>query len=189
MGEALTRLTRCLYGRERINTYKYVRIVELEEQKSTDLTERQGNRGSTNEPDASLTVLREGRSDTQGPNEQPRDVTLLQGDTARFEWRVDLKDNSYKYDSLVKPVGHTEQREGRHTATRNLRCWSDDDIDGPGQTPRESTPWRGLTDSPVSQHNLWYSKEVRQQCDTPVGAYDGGANSCVTHRRECMMGG
>jgi len=73
----------------RINTYKYVGTVDLEK---LDLNERQGHEGS---------------SDTQGLNEQPRDVTLLQDNTARFDWRVDLKDNSYKYDSLVEPVEHT----------------------------------------------------------------------------------
>jgi len=47
-----------------------------------------------------------------GPDAQPRDVSMLQGDDpARFDWRVDLKDNSYKYDSLGEPVG-TPNREG-----------------------------------------------------------------------------
>jgi len=128
-------------------------------------------------------------SDTRGPNEQPSDVTLLQGDnTARFDWRVDLKDNNYKYDRLVEPMGHTQERGGgrtshKTTATLNLqlirllRCWSDDTIDRPSHTPRESTPWRGQTDSPVLHHNLWDKEGVRPQCDTPVTVYDGGGSS------------
>jgi len=165
------------------------------EQERADLTERQGNGGSTDEPDTSSTGPREAKSDTQGPNEQLRDVTLLQGDnTAMFDWRVDLQDNNYKYDRLVEPVGHTEQRGGRRTphsttATLNLqpirllRCWSDDGIDRPSQTPRESTPWRGKTDSPVSHHNLWN----REGCDpsvTPRSLYmTMGGHPYRRHRR------
>jgi len=79
----------------RINTYKYVRLGELGGKERADPTERQSNGGSTDEPDTSFTGPREEKSDIQGPNEQPCDVTLLQGDnTARFDWRVDLKDNS-----------------------------------------------------------------------------------------------
>jgi len=112
-------------------------------------------------------------SDTRGFNEQPSDVTLLQGDhTARFDGRVNLKDNNYKYDRLVEPVGHTEEKGGiptshKTTATLNLQpirllqCWSDDAIDRPSHTPRESTPWQGHTDSPVSHHNLWDREGVR----------------------------
>jgi len=165
----------------RINTYKYVRIVDLEEPASDDLTERQDEGGSTNKH---YTVLSERSSDTQGLNEQPRDVTVGQEDTARFDWRVDLKDNSYKYDSLVEPCLVESERQA---ATRDLRCWSDDDRAAPGQTPRESTPWRGRIDCPVSHHNLWDREEVQLQCDTPGMQVTVGPGA--TSRRECMMGG
>jgi len=39
----------------KINTYKYVRLVELMGQERADLPERQGNGGSTDEPDTSST--------------------------------------------------------------------------------------------------------------------------------------
>jgi len=96
----------------RINIYKYVRLVELEEHERADLTERQGNGGSTDEPDPSSAGPREAKSNSQGPNEQPRDVTVLQrNNAAKFDWRVDLKDNHYRYDRLVEPV-QTPNREG-----------------------------------------------------------------------------
>jgi len=84
-----------------------------------DLTECQVNGESTDEAGTLPTWPRKVTSDTHGPNEQPSDLTLFQGDnTVRFNWRVDLKDNNYKYDRLVEPVGHTEQRGQRHTSLR-----------------------------------------------------------------------
>jgi len=151
-----------------MNTYKFVRIVDLEEPSSDVLTERQDAGESTNK------ALSYRSSDTQGLNEQPRDVTLPKEDTARFYWRVNLQDNSYKYDRLVEPCWG--ESEGQ-AATRDLRRWSDDQ-------PRESMPGRGLTDGPVSHNNLWDRKEVRPWCDIPVGAGDsGGKPRCDTSSR------
>jgi len=130
--------------------------------------------------------------DANGPDAQLRGASPPHGDQPeRFDWRVDLRDSTYKYDRLVEPVGPAEQRVGRDTpfittATLNLqpirllRCWSDETLGSRGghdkesQAPRESTPWRGQTDSPVSHHNSWDRAEVRPQCDTPVSVYDGG---------------
>jgi len=90
----------------RMNTYKFVRIVNLEK---LNLNERQGYERSIEKTNIACTVLSEGSSDTQELTEQPRDDTRRQEDTARFDWRVDLKDSSYRYDSLVETVGHTGQ--------------------------------------------------------------------------------
>jgi len=69
-----------------------------------DLTERQGNGGSTDEAETLPTWPREATSDTHGPNEQPSGVPLPQRDnTPEFNWRVNHKDNilsrinTYKY--------------------------------------------------------------------------------------------
>jgi len=73
----------------RINTCKYVRLVEHVEQteERRNLTERQGNGRSTGEADMLPTWPKEATSDTHGPNEQPSDVTLLKGDnTGRYNW-------------------------------------------------------------------------------------------------------
>jgi len=116
------------------------------------------NPGGHRESGAQPTPLGE-TTGTLGPDEQPSDFTLLQGDhTARFDWRVDLRDNTYKYDRLMEPVGPAEQSVGSDTAVRtnatlNLqpirltRCWSDDTLgsrrghDRQSHAPRESTPW------------------------------------------------
>jgi len=51
------------------------------------------------ESGAQPTPLRE-TSGAHGPDEHPSVGPLFQGDTAvRFDWRVDLKDNTYKYDT------------------------------------------------------------------------------------------
>jgi len=181
----------------RINTYKFVRLADLEEHERTDMTECQGEGRGTNEPDPSSTGLSEAKLNTQLPNEQPRDVTSLQGESpVKFDWRVDLKDNSYRYDSLVEPVGHTEQQGRRHTATQNLRCWSDVGIDKtrpdqsrPDQTPRESTPWRGITDSPVSHHNLGTERRCDRRMTPQLVHVTVEIRTGATRRRECMMGG
>jgi len=105
------------------------------------LNECQVNWGSADETDASLTRLTETKqpsgpsvtdtadehresgaqptplgetTGTLGPDEQPSDVTLFQGDhTARFDWRVDLRDNTYKYDRLMEPAGPAERLQNR----------------------------------------------------------------------------
>jgi len=92
----------------RINTYKYVKLVELvaHTEESAALTEPPGNGGATDEADTLPTWPRVAMADTQGPNEPPGNVPLPQRDnTAGFDWRVDLKDNNYKYDRLVEPGG------------------------------------------------------------------------------------
>jgi len=55
-----------------------------------------------------------------GLDAQPRrDVSTPQGDNpTRFDWRVDLRDNTYKYERLVEPVGSAEQARGRDTPFR-----------------------------------------------------------------------
>jgi len=126
------------------------------------------------------TVLNE---DTQGLSEPLRDITLPKEGTATFDWRVDLRDHSLRYDSLVEPMGHTGQRGRGQAVTRELRCWPDDDRTAPVQKQRESTPWRGQIDSPVSHHNLW-DREGVTRCDTPGGAGDsGGQSRCDTSPR------
>jgi len=132
---------------------------------------------------------------TLGPDEWPSNVTLLQGDhTARFDWRVDLRNNTYIYNRLVEPVGPTDQRVGSEMAVKTtaflnlqpirlLRCWLDETIGSGGghdrrsHAPREGTPWQGQTDSPVSHPNLWDRARVRPLCDTLVSVYDGGGES------------
>jgi len=44
------------------------------------------------------------------PDAQPRDDPTHQGEyLAELDWRVDLKDNMYRYNRLVQPVGHAEE--------------------------------------------------------------------------------
>jgi len=111
------------------------------------------------------TVRNEGSSDTQGLSEQPQDATLPK--EATFDWRVDLKDHGLRYDSLVEPTGHTGQRGGDQAVIRDLRSWPDDDRTAPDQRQRESTPWRGRYDGPVSHQNLWDREEIQR--GTPGG--------------------
>jgi len=111
--------------------------------------------------------------DANGPDAQPSDVSPPQGDyLERFDWRVDLQDNTYKYERLVGPVGSAEQAGERDTpfrttATLNLQPirllmrWLDDPSDNRGGFDRGSTASRGDTrflgqaDSPISHTNLW----------------------------------
>jgi len=93
----------------RMNTYKFVKIVDLEK---LDLSERQSYERKSYEIEnttTACTVLSERSSDTQGPNERPRDVTLPKEDMARFGWRVDLQDNSYRYDRPVERLTQIEK--------------------------------------------------------------------------------
>jgi len=77
--------------------------------------------GSTDEADMLPTWPREATSDTHGPNEQPSDVTWLQGhNTVRYNWRGDLTTNTYKYEKLVEPPG-PEKRDTPFTSTLNLQ--------------------------------------------------------------------
>jgi len=103
------------------------------------------------------------------PDTQPSDVLAPQGDYPEgFNWRVDLRDNTYKYERLVGPVGSAEQAGGRDTpfrttATLNLQPirlltrWSDEPLgnrggcDRGGPATREDTRLLGPADSPVSQ--------------------------------------
>jgi len=70
----------------RIDTYKFVRVVDLEK---LDLNERKRYERRVEQTTMECTVRDEGSSDTQGPSEQPRDVTLPKEVT--FDWRVDLR--------------------------------------------------------------------------------------------------
>jgi len=41
-----------------------------------------------------------------GPDTQPGDVSTPQGHgPERFDWRVDLRENTYKYERLMEPGG------------------------------------------------------------------------------------
>jgi len=85
----------------KINTYRFVRVGDPEE--------RQPHEMSTEQKTMACTVRNEGKSDNQGISEQPRDVPRSQEGTAEFDWRVDLRDHSFRYDSLVEHGGHTGQ--------------------------------------------------------------------------------
>jgi len=131
------------------------------------------------------------RPDATGPDTQPRDVTTPQGDyPAKFDWRVVLKDNTYRYDRLVEPVGPTE-RTGRRdmpyktTATLNLQPirtltrWSNEPLGSGGgfdKGPREDIRRRGHAPSscPISHNNIWERATAELTCATPSGVYDGG---------------
>jgi len=48
-----------------------------------------------------------------GPDTQPGDVSTPQGDgPERFDWRVDLRDNTYKCERLIEPGGPAEHTRG-----------------------------------------------------------------------------
>jgi len=127
-----------------------------------------------------------------GLDEQPRDVPMPQGDDpTRFNWRVDLRDNTYKYERLVWPVGSDEQAGGKDTphrtiATLNLQPirlptrWSDEPLSiggGPDRgnpAIREHTRYMGPADSPVSHHNIWDRAVTQLMGYTASSVYDGG---------------
>jgi len=110
-----------------------------------------------------------------GPNTQPRDVLTPQGHgPERFVWRVDLRDNTYKYERLMEPEGPAEHTRGKNPDTpfrtpitqdlkhiRLMTRWSDEllggrwGLDQGSSALREDTRWRGQDDSPVSHNNVW----------------------------------
>jgi len=130
--------------------------------------------------------------DATGPDAQPRDVPTPQGDyPAKFDWRVDLKDNTYKYDRLVEPAGSAERARRRNTpfrttATLNLQPiriltrWPDESLGSGGgfdkgsQAFREDTRFRGQADSPIPYNNTWERAVAQPTCDTSSGVYNGG---------------
>jgi len=165
----------------RINTYKYVRIGDLERLELNERHEKRRELSAT-----ACTVWDEGNCDTQGLRAQFRDVALPEEDCmVKYDWRVDLKDSSYRYDRLVEPVGHTGQHEGQTlTMVRmDLRRWSEDQ-------PRANTSGGERADSPVSHNNLWDREEVRSRCDTQGAAGNsGGTTRCDTSSRMYDGGG
>jgi len=127
-----------------------------------------------------------------GPNAQHSNVLAPHGDYSEgFDWRVDLRDNTYKYERLGGPVGSPEQAGGRDTpfrttATLNLqsirllRRWSDEPLSNRGGFYRESPATRedrrylGPADSPVSHTNLWEWAVTQHRGDKSSSVYDGG---------------
>jgi len=130
--------------------------------------------------------------DVNEPDAQPRDASTFQREhPERFDWQVDLRDNTYKYERLVEPVGSAEQAGRRHTpfrttATLNLQSiglltrWSDESRGSGGGfykgslAPREDTRFRRQADSPIPHNNIWERAAAQYTCDTPSGVYDGG---------------
>jgi len=77
-----------------INTYRFARVGDLEKRQRYEM--------SVEQTTMACTVRNEGSSDTQAISEQPREVPRPQEGTAEFDWRVDLRDHSVRYDSLVE---------------------------------------------------------------------------------------
>jgi len=148
----------------RINTYKLVRVVDLEK---LELTERHRYEKSVEQTAMECAVQSEGSSDTQGIGGQTRDDPRPRQGTAEIDWRVELRDHSLRFDSL----GELGQREGGRAVTLNLRGWPDDDRTAPDPRQRECIPWRERIDSPFSHHNLW---DRKKPCDPQGGASDSG---------------
>jgi len=154
--------------------------------------------------------------DAKGPDTQPSDVPTPQVDyPERFDWRVDLIDNTYKYERLVGLVGSAEQAGGRDTpfrttATLNLQPirllthWSDEPLGSGGgfdrgsPVTREYTRFSGHADSPVFHNNYWDWAVTQPTGATVSSVYDGGGervpetpqdvneeSSCVTQSKGC----
>jgi len=142
------------------------------------------------EPGAQPTPLEETLGAT-GPDTQPGDVSTPHGHgPERFDWRVDLRDNIYKYESLREPEGPAEKTRGRDAATpygapidqdpkhgRPPMRWLDELL-GSGwglgmghQTPRED----------VSHHNFWDRAEVQPYVTHRSACMTVGVNACPKH--------
>jgi len=142
----------------KINTYRVERIGDLERRQHQEMSV---------EPTTMEHIGRdEGSSDTQEISGQAWDEPRPQ--TAELDWRVELRDHRLQYDRLTEPGGPTGQSGGGLAVTFNLGGWPDGDQIA---RQRESTPWRGLRDSPISHLNLW---DREMSGDPHGGAYDGG---------------
>jgi len=124
----------------RINTYYNVRLADIV---GADPTEQQGTGGGTGTTDSMPVWPMESTPDDHTSDKQPSDT--LQGAAGRYNWRADLTDNTYRYDTLVEPPG-LDGREQPATATgdlppkRALTHWIDD-IHGRGGTSPEDGNW------------------------------------------------
>jgi len=155
-------------------------------------TEDTSDDNHTNRKSGAQPMPPKGTLGANGPDAQASDVSAPQGDDPeRFDWQVDLRDNTYKYERLVEPVGSAEQAGGRNspfrtTATLNLQpmrlltCWSDELIGSGGAFDRgrpairEDTQYLGPADSPVSHNNLWDWAVTPPTGNTASSVYDGG---------------
>jgi len=131
---------------------------------------------------------------SDGPETQPRDVSTPHGHgPERFDWRVDQRDNTYKYEKLLEPEGPAEHTRGKDPDMpfstpvtqdlqhiRLLTRWSDKllgsrwGLDKGSSALREDTRFQGQADSPVSHNNFWDRAVVQPSCDTSSSVYDGG---------------
>jgi len=134
----------------------------------------------------------DGTFSATGPDTPPADVLTLQGPVPeRFDWPVDLRDNTYNYERLVETGGSAEHAGGRDTPFRTEPAalpplppissrWSDELIGGRGALDRgrpatmEDTLYLGPADSPVSHNNVWDQAVTQPKGDTASSVYDGG---------------
>jgi len=149
----------------KINTYHFVRLIDFVR---ADTTERQGTGGGTDMADMPPTWPMEATTDMD-TDEEPSDVPQ-RDDTAGYNWRADLTDNTYKYDKLVEQSG-PDRSDASVTAAikrqpmRTLTHWIDEIHSRGGEAARG----RHLADSTISHHNSWERVASYPTYDTPSG--------------------
>jgi len=132
----------------KINMYRLAGVGDLERRQQYTMNAEQTTR--------ECAARNEGCPDNREASGQARDDPRPREGTAEFDWRVELRDHSLRYDSLTGP------------ATLKQRGWPDGDR---AVKQRECTPWRGQMDSPISHLNLW---DGEMTGDPHGGAYDSG---------------
>jgi len=154
----------------KINMYQHVRLAELER---ADTIERQGKGGGVV---TSPTWPMESTIDMD-TDEEPSDVPQ-RDNTAGYNWRADLTDNTYRFDKLVQHSGPDGDKQvtttGKLQPIQTLTHWINE-IHGRGG---DIVPGRRLADSPISHHNTWERVASHSTYDTPSGVYHGGG-ACV----------
>jgi len=158
-----------------VSSFKGYQLVRLADIERTDITEQQGNM-NMNTVDTKPAWPVESTPNDRRPDQQSGPDQQINSD--QYNWRVDLTDNTYRYDKRVELPALAE-RETPASATGNLQPiralthWMDE-IHGKGG---EATRGRQLADSPISHYNSWERVPTHPTYDTPSGVYDGGGAS------------
>jgi len=126
------------------------------------------------------------------PDTLPANASTLQRPVPRrFDWQVNLRDNTYNYERLVETGGSVEHAGGRNTsfkttATLNLQPirlltrWSEELLGGRGgidrgrPATREDTLYLGPADSPLSHNSVRDRAVTQPKGDTASSVYDSG---------------